>query len=69
MLIATEALLTAKKQTKVLILATDADRISDGPSPEDVARAVAPLDVRIHVIQVVDFKDMSAATATGRKAA
>ena len=65
MVIAANALLPAKNQTKVLILATDADNISDGPTPAEVSRAIAPLGIKMHVIQIVDFKDMAGYTACG----
>ena len=58
MLIATEHLLLATNQTKVMILVSDADQVSDGENPVDVAKAVARLGVRMHLIQIVDFKDM-----------
>ena len=65
MVISAEALLPAKNQTKVIILATDADNISEGPAPGDVAKAIAPLGVKMHVIQIVDFKDMGGYVACG----
>lgn len=57
-LIATEHLLPATNQTKVIILVSDAEQVNQGPRPEDVARAIAPLGVRVHVIQIIDFKEM-----------
>jgi Ca-activated chloride channel family protein len=65
MVIAANALLPAKKETKVLILATDADNINEGPQPADVSRALAPLGIKMHVIQIVDFKDMGGYVACG----
>ncbi len=65
MVIAANALLPAKNQTKVIILATDADNISEGPAPGDVSRAIAPLGIKMHVIQIVDFKDMGGYVACG----
>lgn len=59
MVIAAEHLLPATNQTKVMIVVTDADQISQGPAPEEVARALAPLGIKVHVIQIVDFKDMA----------
>ena len=61
MVIAAEHLLPATNQTKVMIVVTDADQVNQGPAPEAVARAVAPLGIKVHVIQMVDFKDMAAA--------
>lgn len=58
-LIATEHLLPATNQTKVIILVSDAEQVNQGPRPEEVARAIAPLGVRVHVIQVIDFKEMA----------
>jgi Ca-activated chloride channel family protein len=40
-------------ETRVVILMTDAENISAGPAPETVAEAVAPLGIRIHVIQLL----------------
>jgi len=60
MVIAAEHLLPATNQTKVMIVVTDADQVNQGPEPEEVARALAPLGVKVHVIQIVDFKDMAA---------
>jgi Ca-activated chloride channel homolog len=65
MVIAANALLPAKKETKVIILATDADNINEGPQPADVSRAIAPLGIKMHVIQIVDFKDMGGYVACG----
>jgi Ca-activated chloride channel family protein len=65
MVIAANALLPAKNQTKVIILATDADNINAGPQPADVSRAIAPLGIKMHVIQIVDFKDMGGYVACG----
>lgn len=59
MLIAAEHLLPATNQTKVIILVTDADQINNGPSPEEVTRALAPLGIKVHIIQIIDFKDMA----------
>ncbi|MCX7872585.1 MAG: VWA domain-containing protein [Verrucomicrobiae bacterium] len=59
MLIAAEHLIPATNQTKVIIIVTDAEQVNNGPSPEEVARAIAPIGIRVHVIQVVDFKDMA----------
>jgi Ca-activated chloride channel family protein len=59
MLIATEHLLPATNQTKVMIVVTDAEQVNDGPEPEQVAKALVPLGVRVHLIQIVDFKDMA----------
>lgn len=59
MAIAAEHLLPATNQTKVIIVVTDAEQVNNGPSPEEVARAIAPFGIRVHVIQIVDFKDMA----------
>jgi Ca-activated chloride channel family protein len=58
MLIAAEALQPARNQTKVMITLTDAEQINQGPSPEQVARAVAPMKIKCHVIQIVDSASM-----------
>ncbi len=58
LLIATEHLLPATNQTKIAILVSDAEQVNRGPPVQDVARAIAPLDIKVHFIQIVDFKDM-----------
>jgi Ca-activated chloride channel family protein len=65
MMIAAEALQTAGKQTKVMITVTDADQVNQGPEPEEVAKAIAPLGIKNHVIQMVDFTDNQRYTASG----
>ncbi|MEI7729379.1 MAG: VWA domain-containing protein [Verrucomicrobiota bacterium] len=60
MVIAAEHLLPATNQTKVIIVVTDADNVNHGPAPMEVGRVLAPLGIRVHVIQVIDFKDMAA---------
>ena len=59
MAIAAEHLLPATNQTKVIIVVTDADQISDGPRPGEVAKVITPMGIKTHVIQIVDFKDMA----------
>ena len=66
MLIAAECLVPAKNQTKVIVTVTDADQINDGPEPEEVAKAIAPLGIKNHVIQMVDFSDSQRYTASGQ---
>ena len=63
MLIAAEHLLPATNQTKVMIIVTDAEQVNQGPEPAEVARAIAPLGIKAHVIQIVDFKQMGAASS------
>ena len=58
LMIAAEHLLPATNQTKLAILVSDADQVNRGPSPGEVARTIAPLGIKVHFIQVVDFKDM-----------
>lgn len=58
LVIAAEHLLPATNQTKLAILVSDAEQVNRGPSPEEVARTIAPLGIKVHFIQVVDFKDM-----------
>lgn len=57
--IAAEHLLPATNQTKVIIVVSDAEQVNQGLRPEEVARAIAPLGIRVHVIQTIDFKDMA----------
>jgi Ca-activated chloride channel family protein len=59
MLIAAEHLLPATNQTKVIIIVSDAEQVNRGPSPGEVAKALVPLGIRAHLIQIVDFKDMA----------
>ncbi len=59
MVIAAEHLLPATNQTKVIIIVTDAEQVNQGPDPGEVARALAPLGIKVHVIQIIDFKDMA----------
>jgi Ca-activated chloride channel family protein len=59
MLIAAEHLLPATNQTKVIIIVTDAEQVNHGPPPGDVGKALLPLGIRAHLIQIVDFKDMA----------
>jgi Ca-activated chloride channel family protein len=65
MLIAAEALEAAGKQSKVMITVTDADQINQGAEPEEVARAIAPMGIKNHVIQIVDFSYGQRYTASG----
>ncbi|RYD29075.1 MAG: VWA domain-containing protein [Verrucomicrobiaceae bacterium] len=65
MLIAAEALLPAKEQTKVIITVTDADRVNEGAEPEEVARVIAPMGIKNHIIQMVDQSQSSLYTASG----
>ncbi len=66
MLIAAEALLPAKDQAKVIITLTDADQVNQGPEPEEVAKAIAPLGIKNHVIQIIDFAQMQQVSAGGQ---
>ena len=65
MLIAAEALMPAKNQTKVIITVTDADQVNDGAEPREVARVLAPLGIKNHVIQIVDATQTQQSTASG----
>lgn len=58
LVIAAEHLLPATNQTKVAILVSDAEQVNAGPPPGEVARALAKLGIKVHFIQIVDFKDM-----------
>lgn len=40
-------------ETRVIVLMTDAENISDGPPPDVVAEALRPLGIRVHAIQIV----------------
>ncbi len=59
LLIAAEHLLPATNQTKVIILVSDAEQVNHGPPPREVAKALAPLGIKVHLIQIVDFRDMA----------
>jgi Ca-activated chloride channel family protein len=65
MVIAAEALALAKDQSKVMITVTDADQINEGPEPEEVAKAIAPMGIKNHVIQIVDTAQSSRYAASG----
>lgn len=58
LLIAAEHLLPATNQTKLIILVSDAEQVNAGPRPEEVSRELAKLGIKVHLIQIVDFKDM-----------
>ncbi len=66
MVIAAEALLPAKNQTKLMITVTDADQINEGPEPEEVAKVIAPLGIKHHIIQMVELGSMDRYTASGQ---
>ena len=66
MLIAAEALMPAKDQTKVIITVTDADQVNEGAEPLEVARVLAPLGIKNHIIQIVDYTQTQQETASGR---
>ena len=59
LVVAAEALKTATNETRVIIMATDAENMNRGPDPEDVARVIGKLGIRVHVIQLIDFKEMN----------
>lgn len=65
MLIAAEALEPMKDQSKVIITVTDADQINEGPEPTEVAKAIAPMGIKNHVIQMIDFGQMQRYAASG----
>jgi len=65
MLIAAEALSRAKEQSKVMITVTDADQVNEGPEPVEVAKAIAPMGIKNHIIQMVDFSQASRYAASG----
>jgi Ca-activated chloride channel family protein len=59
MLIAAEHLLPATNQTKVIIVVTDAEQVNHGADPLEVGKTLVPFGIKVHVIQIVGFKDMS----------
>jgi len=63
MVIAAEHLVPATNQTKVIIVVTDAEQVNQGPPPEHVGKALVELGIKVHVIQIVDFKDMAEANS------
>jgi Ca-activated chloride channel homolog len=65
MIIGAEAMLPAKDQTKVMITVTDADQINEGPEPVEVAKAIVPMGIKNHVIQIVDNSMSSRYAASG----
>jgi Ca-activated chloride channel family protein len=66
MLIAAESLVPAKNQTKLIITVTDADQINEGPEPDEVAKVIAPMGIKNHVIQMIDYGQMDRYTASGQ---
>jgi Ca-activated chloride channel family protein len=64
-LIAADAMQAAKNQTKVIITVTDADQINEGPEPIAVAKAIAPLGIKNHVIQLVEYGNAQQYAASG----
>ncbi len=65
MVIAAEAMQKIKNQTKVMITVTDADQINEGPEPVEVAKAIAPMGIKNHIIQMVDASQASRYAASG----
>lgn len=66
MLIGTEALMPAKDQTKVMITVTDADETNRGPEPDEVAKAIAPLGIKNHIIHMINLADANRYTASSQ---
>jgi Ca-activated chloride channel family protein len=48
-----------------MITVTDADQINEGAEPLEVAKVIAPMGIRNHVIQIVDYTQMQQYTASG----
>jgi Ca-activated chloride channel family protein len=65
MLIAAEAMEKAKNQTRVIITVSDADQVNEGPEPVAVAKALAPLGMKNHVIQLVESSNAQRHAASG----
>lgn len=40
-------------ETRVIVLMTDAENISNGPEPDAVAEALRPLGIRLHCVQIL----------------
>lgn len=53
-LVAAEAMLPAKDQSRVIITVTDADQINDGPHPVEVAHAIKDMGIKNHIIQMTE---------------
>lgn len=53
-LVAAEAMLPAKGQTRVIITVTDAEQINDGPHPVEVAHSIKDMGIKNHVIQMTE---------------
>lgn len=53
LVVAAEHLQKHTNETRVLVLVTDAENISAGPPPDEVAEALRPLGIRLHTIQIV----------------
>ena len=39
---------------------SDAEQVNQGPRPAEVSKALVKLGIKVHFIQIVDFKDMAA---------
>lgn len=55
--VAAEHLQQHTNETRVLVLVTDAENISAGPPPDEVAEALRPLGIRVHCIQLISPQD------------
>lgn len=55
--VAAEHLQQHTNETRVVVLVTDAENISAGPPPDEVAEALRPLGIRIHCIQLINPQD------------
>jgi len=53
LVVAAEHLQKHTNETRVIVLVTDAENISAGPPPDEVAEALRPLGIRVHSIQLV----------------
>ena len=57
LVVAAEHLQKHTNETRVIVLVTDAENISDGPPPDEVAEALRPLGIRVHSIQLISEKE------------
>jgi Ca-activated chloride channel family protein len=53
LIVAADHLQRHTNETRVVVLLTDAENISAGPPPEDVAPTLARLGIRVHIVEIL----------------
>ncbi len=59
LVVAAEHLQQHTNETRVIVVVTDAENISAGLPPDEVAEALRPLGIRVHCIQLINSQDAS----------